>query len=142
MSVTIILSHEETCMSFCKSQIAKLKFSSHWVLTLLFLLSSVTTKAQFSAGFSGNLQAGAGFGGGFGGYGGGGMWGSGYWGGNQQCGYNQQMGTGAIDISDEEKEEKKKIAELQKELKKQKSEKNRYDKEMEFAAKKFLIQKF
>lgn len=64
-----------------------------------------------------------------------GLQGSGYYGGMQQCPYPTSVGRDAISMSDEEKEERKKVGLLKRELKLKKFEKDHADKELEFAGK-------
>src|SRR3989338_4625737 len=52
------------------------------------------------------------------------MFGSGYYGGTQQCAYPTKVGKNAISMSDEEKEERKKVAALKRDLKLRKIEKH------------------
>ena len=119
-----------------------LKINFVFIFMFSFLVTHQYANAQY--GFSGGVQAQAGFGGGFGGgygaemgggagYGGQGQWGSGQWGGQQQCAYNQRAGSGATDMSDDEKELRSKISSLQTDLKKRKSEKTKFESEMKFA---------
>ncbi|MES2803686.1 MAG: hypothetical protein V4654_14435, partial [Bdellovibrionota bacterium] len=105
------------------------------VFAFVFSLSLVSEKAQ--AQFNAYAQAGVNYGGGAGyGGGGGGLWGSGYSGGQQGCGYPWKQGSGATSVSDEEKEERRKISDLQKDLKARQLEKKRAETEMQFAARK------
>jgi hypothetical protein len=95
------------------------------VLLLLFSVTGQSTAAQVSgyvdANASANYQ---------------GMWGTGYSGGVQGCNANWQQGSGAVSISDEELEERKRIQEAKADLDKMKLEKKRADQEMEFAKRK------
>ena len=65
-----------------------------------------------------------------------GMWGTGYYGGVQGCNQNWSQGSGAVSMSDEEKEERKAISEAKIALEKAKLEKKRADAEMDFAKRK------
>ena len=99
------------------------------IFTFAFLITGQKSSAQINgyasagidANYSGNYQ---------------GQWGSGYYGGVQGCNQNWQQGSGAINVSDEELEERKNIQSAKSNLEKEKLEKKRADSEMEFAKKK------
>ena len=104
-------------MSLKKMLSRLIKINFMFIFMFTFLILNQNAKAQL--GFSGGVQAQAGFGGGYGGgmgggagYGGQGNWGSGQWGGQQACGYDQRAGGGAFDMSDDEKELRQKMLKI------------------------------
>ncbi len=110
--------------------------TSSLLLVIIFLVSGATVQADLI-----NPQSGGGAyvqGGGYANvnYGQPGMWGTGYYGGVQGCNQNWSQGTGAVDMSDEEKEERRAISESKIALEKAKLEKKRADAEMDFAKRK------
>lgn len=64
------------------------------------------------------------------------MWGSGYYQGQMICPYETKTSKSAVSMSDEEKEERKKIASLKGELKLKQLEKKRAETEVEYLRKK------
>lgn len=64
------------------------------------------------------------------------MWGSGFYQGGMVCPYDSKVSKAAVSMSDEEKEERKKIKELKADLKLKQLEKKRAEKEVEYLRKK------
>ena len=107
------------------------KFALSMLFSFLFLISGL--KVQANGGYSGGayINANAGYSGEQQG-----MWGSGYYGGVQGCNQNWSQGSGAFDMSDEEKEERNNILQAKAGLEKAKLEKKRADAEIDFAKRK------
>lgn len=109
------------------------------LFSVLFSLSGIIAKADIinpQAGVGAYAYANAGVNAGFGGGGAGSLWGTGYWGGQRGCNYPWRQGSGATSMSDEEREERRRIAELQKDLKSRQLERKRAEQEMQLAARK------
>jgi uncharacterized protein len=106
------------------------------LFALIFLISGSKLQADAIITQGGGYAQGGAYINANAGYGQPGMWGTGYYGGVQGCNQNWSQGSGAVDMSDEEKEERKAISESKMALEKAKLEQKRAQAEMDFAKRK------